>query len=126
MNKESCFDLIIDFVFTISPQLLGLVTKAQDLVISFCICEGETLPRFHLRVIHIGSETFLLQDKKIQINNLTGKYTMGLSKLKQCQQYMTNFELNYRMFERLPKLLKSQLNSPSQLKKSLKPYRQKI
>ena len=32
-------------------------------------------------------------------NDLTGKYIMELSKLKQLQRYMNKFELEYREFE---------------------------
>ena len=44
----------------------------------------------------------MLQGETGQINNLTGKYIMGLSKLGHLQQYMTTFQLKYRKFERLP------------------------
>ena len=66
--------------------------------------EGENLPQLYLRALHIRSENFLLQDKTGQINNLTGKYIMEISKLKHLQRYMTTFELHDRKFERLPKI----------------------
>ena len=62
-----------------SPQLGVFVTKAQYLVISFFLGEGETIPQFHLRAIHIKSEIFLLQDITVKTNNLTGKYITELS-----------------------------------------------
>ena len=37
-----------------------------------------------------------MQHKTVQINNLTVKYIMELSKLKHLQLYMAHFELNYR------------------------------
>ena len=40
MNNDNIFDLLITVVFAMIPKLVGLVTKAQDLVISFCISEG--------------------------------------------------------------------------------------
>ena len=46
----------------------------------------------------------LLQYEAGQIDNLKDKYTIELSKLKRLQQYMTNFELDYRNFERLPQI----------------------
>ena len=55
------------------PQLVVLVPKYQDLVISFCLGEGETIPQLHLRALQIRSEISLLQDKTGKINNLTGK-----------------------------------------------------
>ena len=61
MNNYNGFELLIDVVFSISPQLVGLGHKAQDLVISFRLGEGETIPQFHLRALHIISELFLLQ-----------------------------------------------------------------
>ena len=99
INNYNGLDLIF---FSVSPQLGRLGPKAQDLVIYFSLVEEETLPRFHLRDIHIRNEKFLLQDETGQINNLIGKYTMELSKLKHLQWYMTTFELYYRRFERLP------------------------
>ena len=55
------------------PQLGGLGPKKQDLVISFHLGEGETITQFHLRVIQIKSESFLLKYKTGKRNNLTGK-----------------------------------------------------
>ena len=40
-----------------------------------------------------------MKDKIGQIINLTGKYTMEISKLKHIQRYINNFELEYRKFE---------------------------
>ena len=45
---------------------------------------------------------FLLQDKTGQINNLTVKYTMELSKLKHLQIYMTIYEPDDNFFECIP------------------------
>ena len=45
-----------------------------------------------------------MQDQTGQINNLTVKYIMELSKLKPIQRYMTTFELNHRIFERHPQI----------------------
>ena len=63
MNNENGFDLLITVVFSVSPQLIVLRPKFQYLVISFLLGEGETLPQFHLRALHIRSEIFLLQDE---------------------------------------------------------------
>ena len=49
MNNDNSFDLLISVVFSRSPQLGRLGPKAQDLVISFCLDEGEAIPQFHLR-----------------------------------------------------------------------------
>ena len=81
-----------------SPQLVGLGPKAQDLVIYFSLGEGEALPQFHLRYLHIRSGIFLLQYQTVQTSNLTVKYIMELSKLKHLQRYMTTFEIDYRKF----------------------------
>ena len=86
------------------PQLGVLGTKAQDFVISSRLGEGEKIPQLHLRALHIIGEILLLQDKIGQINNLTGKYIMELSKLKQLKRYMILFELDYIKFEGLPKI----------------------
>ena len=80
MNNDNVFDLLIAGFFAISPQLGVLGLKAQYLVISFRLGEGETLPRLRLRAIQIRSEIFLLQYETGQINNLTSKYIMELSK----------------------------------------------
>ena len=47
-----------------SSPLGGLGPKYQDIVISFHLAEGEALPQFHPRDLHIKSENFLLQDKQ--------------------------------------------------------------
>ena len=73
-------------------------------MISFHIGEGETIPKFHLRALQFRIEIFLFLDKTGQINNLTFKYIMELSKLKNIQRYMTPFELCYRKFECIPKI----------------------
>ena len=78
MNNDNGFDLIFAVVFAMSPQLGGLGTKYQDLVIPFFLYEGETLPKLHLRALKIISKLFLLQYQTGQINNLTGKYTTEL------------------------------------------------
>ena len=91
-----------------SPQLGGLGLKDQDLVIPFRLGEGEPLSDFHLRALAIRSEVVLMRDQTVQINNLTGKYIMELSKLKHLQRYTTSFELEFRRFERQP-----QSNHPS-------------
>ena len=103
MNNDNEFGFLIAVVFTKSPQLEVLGTKSPDLVISFCLCEGEALPKFHHRALQIRSEVFLLQDKIGQIKKLTGKYIMELSKLKHHQQFITTFELDYRKCDRLPR-----------------------
>ena len=64
-----------------SSPLGGLGPKYQDIVISFCLYEGENIPQFHLRALHIRSENILFQDKTGKIKNLTGKYITELSKL---------------------------------------------
>ena len=78
INNYNRFDLLIAFVFYMSPQLGGLELKAQDLVIPFHLGEGETLPEFHLRALTIRSELDLMQYQTGQINNLAGKYIMEL------------------------------------------------
>ena len=99
MNNNHGFDLFIYVVFAISPQIGGLGPKYQDLVISFYRGEVENLPQFRLIYLQVRSDISLLQDESGQINNLTGKYIMELSKLKHLQRYMTTFELYYRKFE---------------------------
>ena len=47
MNNENGFDLVVVVViFAATTQLGRLVTKAQDLVISFQLGEGENIPKF--------------------------------------------------------------------------------
>ena len=104
MNNDNYFDLLIAVFFDMSPQLGLFGPKYQDLATSFHLSEVETLPKFHLRALQIISENFLFQYKTGQINNLTGKYIMEISKLKHLQIYMTPFELGYRKFERLPQI----------------------
>ena len=68
-----------------SPQSRVIGPKSQELVIYFRLCEGETIPQFHLRALQVQHEIFLLKDKTGQIKNSTGKYIMELSKLKHLQ-----------------------------------------
>ena len=104
MNSDNVFDLLIYVLFTMITQLGGLGHKVQDLVISFRLGKVKTLPQLHLRALQTRSDFFLLQDDTVQINNLTGKYIMELSKLKYLQWYITTFELDYRNFESLPQI----------------------
>ena len=96
MNLDNLFDLLVDIVFVMIPQIGGIWPKAQDLVIYFHLSKGETLLKYHLRYLQAKSENFLLNDKTEQKKNLAGKYIMELSKLKNLQCYTTKFELEYR------------------------------
>ena len=51
MKNENGFDLIISVIFAMSLQLGELVTKAQELVISFRLGERETIPQFYLKAL---------------------------------------------------------------------------
>ena len=79
------FKPLITVVFYMSPQLVGLGPKTQDLVIPFLLGEGETLPDFYLRDLASLSELVLLRYPTVRINNFTGKYIMELSNLKHIQ-----------------------------------------
>ena len=98
MNNDNGIELIIDVVFAIIPKLVVFGPKAQDLVISFILGEAETLPQLHFRALQIRSEIFFFCDETGQINNLTGKYIVEMSKLKHKQQYINIFEKHYRNF----------------------------
>ena len=78
VNNVNGFDLLIAVVFTIKTKLVVLGPKAQYLMISFCLGEGETIPQYHLIFLQVRSEKFLLQDDTGQINNPTGKYITEL------------------------------------------------
>ena len=73
MNNNNGFDLLIAVLFAMSSWLGGLGTKAQDLLVSFCLGEVETLPQLRLRSLQVRSEIVLLEYETGQINNLTGK-----------------------------------------------------
>ena len=92
------FVLLIVVVFSMIPQLEGLVPKAQYLVMLCFLSEGETLPEFHFRVLTIRRESDLLKYQTGQRINLTEKYIMEMSKLKHTQRYMTPFEMDHRRF----------------------------
>ena len=64
MNSDNVIYLIVYVVFYMSPQLILLGPKSQDLVISFHIGEGETLPQFHLKSIQVRSEISCCKIKK--------------------------------------------------------------
>ena len=102
MNNDNGFNLLNAILVTMRIQLGVLGLKYQHLTISFEFSEVETIPRFHLRTLHIRSETFLLQNEIAQINDLTSKYIRELSKFKHIQRYMTAFDLDFRMCGRLP------------------------
>ena len=102
MHCDNVFELIIAAVFATSPQLGGLGPKYQDLVIPFCLRDGERLPDFHLGSLSIKSELVLMRYQTGQINKLTEKYIMELSKMKHIQGYINAFELDFRRFERQP------------------------
>ena len=73
MNIDKVFDLLVDDVFIMIPQLGRLGPKAQDLVICFCLGKGETLPQFYLKDLQARREMFLMRDKTGQTNNFTGR-----------------------------------------------------
>ena len=64
MNNNNGFGIIIPVVFSMYTQLGVLGPKSQDLVISFHIGEGETLPQFHLKSIQVRSEIYCCKIKK--------------------------------------------------------------
>ena len=103
MHYDNGFELLIEVVFYMSPQLGGIAPKSQDNVIPLCLGEGESRPHFHLRSLSIICELVLMRDKTVHINNLTGEYIMEMSNLKHPQYYMTSFELDFRIFELQPK-----------------------
>ena len=70
MNNENGFDLLVSVLFVMSPQLRGLGSKDQYLMISFRLGEGENLSQFHLRALQVRSKLLQLQDKSGQINHL--------------------------------------------------------
>ena len=67
-------------VFSMIPQLGVIGPKSQDIVISFCLGEGESLPELHSRALQSRRNIYLLNDEIGQANNLTGKYILELSK----------------------------------------------
>ena len=70
MNIDNIFDILVAFLFSMSPQLGGLGSKSQELLIYFLLGEGEPITEFYLRYFQTRSETYLLNDKKLQTNNL--------------------------------------------------------
>ena len=51
MNNDNGFDVLVEVFFAMSPQLGGIVTKAQDLVTSFEPIVGYSLPDFNLQAL---------------------------------------------------------------------------
>ena len=99
MNLDNLFGLFIDVVFSMSPQLVDLVQKYQELLISFCLGEEENLSKFHRRARQVQNEIFLFNYETRQTNNLTGKHIMEVKIFKHLQFHRTAFELEYRDFE---------------------------
>ena len=108
MHYDNVYELIITVVFSMIHQLGGLGPKSQDFLIPFCLVEGEPLTAFHLRSLAIISEIVSMRYQTLKINNLTGKYIMEMSKLKNLQRYMTYIEQDFIRFECQP-----QSNQPS-------------
>ena len=82
MNIDNEFDLIVAVAFSTSPQLGGIGFRSQEILISFFLGERDTLPQLKFRDIQSRSGNFLMNYKTRQINTLTGKYIIELSKLK--------------------------------------------
>ena len=120
IKVDNGFDFNISVVFKISTKLGGLGTKSQDLVIYFCLGEGEKLPQLHLRALQEQNETFMLKDETEQINNLTGKCIMEISKSKHLQCYKTNFELECGNLNDFHNDTNSPLHSISKVNRYLK------
>ena len=72
MNIDNVFDLLFDILFAMIPQIGWLGPTYWDLVISFFLLKGETLPQFHLRSLQAQSEKNLLNDEIGREKNLTG------------------------------------------------------
>ena len=51
MNNDNIFDLLFSVVFFMCPQIGGIGTKAQYLVTSFQLIEGELIPGFNMRAL---------------------------------------------------------------------------
>ena len=54
MNVDNIFGLLVDFLFSMRPQLGGIRPKPHDLVVLFCPGEGESPLEFHLRYLQDG------------------------------------------------------------------------
>ena len=63
MNNDNIFYLLVEVVFSMSPQLGGIGPKAQEPFTSFKLTEGESLPDFHLQDIQSRGEIHLLNDE---------------------------------------------------------------
>ena len=57
------FDLLVVFVFAVSPQLGEIGPKVQDLVISFWLGEVESLPEFHPTASEARSEIYMFNNE---------------------------------------------------------------
>ena len=78
MQYDNGFELLIAFVFSMGPKLLGLGPKSQDILIPFYLGEGDSLTDFHLRALAIRSELVLKRHQTEYIYKPTGKYIMEL------------------------------------------------
>ena len=56
MQYDNGFELLIAFVFSMVPKLLGLGPKSQDIVIPFYLGEGDSPTDFHLKALAIRIE----------------------------------------------------------------------
>ena len=71
MHYDNGFELLIAFILSMIPQLGGLGSKSQDLVITFFLCEGENLTAFHLQALAVKSELILMKD--VQARSTTSR-----------------------------------------------------
>ena len=74
------------------PSTRRTWTQISRHYIPFRLGEGEPLPYFHLRALAIRSELVLVRYQTGKINNITGKYIMELSNMKNIQHYITSIE----------------------------------
>ena len=79
-NNYNEFNFLIAVFLPMSPKIIVLGTKAQDLVISFQLGEYKSLPQFHLRSLWIRNNKFLLQDKTGQITTSCNCQKLTFSK----------------------------------------------
>ena len=77
----------------IGTQLGVILTKPSDLVTSFTLQPGKTIPYLHIFTFHVRIKIILAEDGTFKTNSLTGTYISEISKLPALNRYTTNYEI---------------------------------
>ena len=79
----------------IGTQLGVILTKPSDLVTSFTLQPGKTIPYLYICTLRVHINIILMKEKTCQENALTGTYICEISKLPDIHRYINKYETEY-------------------------------